>query len=350
MTKPHNHTIAVVGANGQVGTELCILLRERGFDVRPIVRNRIAASTFNEHDFDYQIGSVTGDQDAQNLLDGADTVVTAAFVPWFFGKNPRPARKTNKQIVKNVAKYAPSESNQIYFSTLVAFGSEIGLSDWHWYGREKSRIESEFENYCEKYNKKGFVLRLGHVYGPTQDHTRELISELSGRDLTRLPISSERPSNIITTVALSHVVEECAIGETTPGKYAAVSTPQWSWSEVIEHYVPNTNVRYEPEIASSHSDESVLKRTAGRLMTPLKKYKELLITPLHLVPNRISYYLNAVRNTQEIQESMNQHDQRNTYQHRHFQYEPVPGPRITPSTDIDLEYGETVIRSALIER
>jgi dTDP-4-dehydrorhamnose reductase len=350
MTKQRNHTIAVVGANGQVGTELCILLRERGFDVRPIVRNRIAASTFDQHGFDYQIGSVTNADDAQRLLESADTVVIAAFVPWFFGKNPRPARKTNKQIIKNVVKYAPADANQIYFSTLVAFGSEIGLNDWHWYGREKKRIESEFEKYCDNYNSSGYVLRLGHVYGPTQDHTRELISELSGRDFVRLPIASEKPSNIISTVTLSHIVEDCAIDEVTPGRYSAVNIPQWSWSDVIEHYVPSVNVRYEPEIAVDHSDKSLVKRTIGELMAPLREYKELLITPLHLVPDRISYYLNTVRNSREIQDSMNQYEQRITYQHRHFKYEPVPGPRITPSSETDLEQGESVLRSALINR
>lgn len=350
MTKQHNHSVAVIGANGQVGTELCVLLREHGLDVRPVVRNRIGASTFEQLGFDYRIGSITDNERAPELLENVDTVVITAFVPWFYGQNPRPARKTNKQIVKNAVRYSPPESTQIYFSTLVAFGSEIGLSNWRWYKREKDRIESEFESYCERYEKEGYVLRLGHVYGPTQGHTRDLISDLSGRDHVSLPVSPSRDSNIVHTVTLSNVVQECAVNQVEPGTYTVVNNPQWTWSEVVQYYLPETTIRFEPQKQINAPGGRLLETVIGRVMSPLRRYEEILISPLHLLPDKISVYLNNIRNSQEIRESIENYEQRTTYRHPHFSYGSVPGPQIGPTTEMDLHEGEHSIRSALIDR
>jgi len=266
-------------------------------------------------------------------LKDSDTVVVAAFVPWFYAMNPKSARKTNKSIVRNAVKHAEDDANIIYFSTLVAFGSQVGLSNWNWYGREKRRTENDFNNYCEKYNKNGHILRLGHVYGPTQDHTREFMNDISGHDKLYFPVSDEKKTNIIHISALCDAVSACSDGNIDPGTYGVVNQPQWSWKDAVERYGSNTTVQFRPDLTVENQGGNVVQRLAGFGVRMFRPYKEVLISPLHYVPDRISSYLNTTRNSEEVSESLGKYNDRLVYKNSHLEYDPMPDPLL----DITLE-------------
>lgn len=321
-----NNSIAIIGANGQVGTALSVLLKEKGNSVFPVVRNRIAASTFESLGFDYRIGEITNNNDAPELVENADIIVIAAFVPWFYSMPPRSARKTNKSIVKNAVRYADEDTEIIYFSTIVAFGEQIGLSNWNWYGREKRRTENDFTKYCDKYNQDGYIFRLGHVYGPTQEHTREFERAISSQRRLYFPVSADEKSNIIHISALSNSILTCTSKSVHPGTYGVVNQPQWTWKEVVERYGKNTKVQFKPNLLGNDRQKGILRRLTGYSVQTLKPYKELLISPLHYVPDQISSYLNSTRNEEEISESLKNYGDRLVYDHRHLYYKPAPEP------------------------
>ena len=340
-------TVAIIGANGQVGTEISILLKEQGKTVYPVVRNRIGASTFETHDFEYRIGEIVDEADAPTLLEDAQTIVITAFVPWFYAMNPKSARKTNKNIVENAVKYAGEETTIIYFSTLVAFGSDVGLSDWNWYCREKRRTEKDFSAFCKQYGKDGYVFRLGHVYGPTQNHTREFIDNVVGHDQIHFPVSKTKKSNIVHSSVVVEAIEKCASGKVDPGTYTVVNQPQWSWKDVIDHYAPHSRVRFDPTFEIEDSNSGVVKRTAGSMIRIFKPYKDVLISPLHYVPDSISSYLNRTRNSEEVTDSVRNYRDRVVYDHPHLQYKSVSGPYLSGSLK-NIEKNEDVLVDNLL--
>jgi len=69
---------AIVGANGQVGTELCFLLRNEDLEVVPIVRNKLAAGFLDYHGFDCRIADISDEEDAREALNDIDVIVVAA--------------------------------------------------------------------------------------------------------------------------------------------------------------------------------------------------------------------------------------------------------------------------------
>lgn len=336
MTKQDNATVALVGANGQVGTELSFLLRADGFDVVPIVRNTIGAATFDRYDFDYRVGEITDDDHAPRLLEGVDATVILAHVPWFYGSLPKTARKTNRRIVRNSIRDAPAGSKVVLFSSLVAYGDEIGVSDWQFYGREKRNLEEHAERYFERYGREGYIFRLGHVYGPTQEHTQELVRTLSGRAQVRLSVPADKPSNVVHTVTISKALVRTVRGAIPRGTYSIVNRPQWSWSDVIDYYFPDHDFTFAESGGAASNDLGFVDRTVHRLLTAFAPYQNDLLTLLGYSPNRLSSYIMNRELSNQVTRSIESYEGRRRYDNSHFDYEPVPGPyvEVPPAAEI----------------
>ena len=60
--------IGIIGANSQVGTELCLLLRGSGYQVTPVIRSRWAGSFLSHHGFNCKIGEITDEWYATGKL------------------------------------------------------------------------------------------------------------------------------------------------------------------------------------------------------------------------------------------------------------------------------------------
>lgn len=319
------YRVAIVGANGQVGVSLSILLRERGMTVQPVVRNKIGAALFDHHGFDYRIGEITTEAEAADLLHGADAVIIAAFAPWFGGPKPKAARQINTTIVENSVKLAPPDATIIYFSSLVAYGSEIGLSNWHWYGRTKRHLESVIEQACKRDGRPWYGLRLGHVYGPNQGHTQTLIDALSDRERVILPVSPDRETNIVHSVVLARAVEHCIEGTPDSGRIGVVNQPQWTWNDLVSHYVPETDVVFRPELATqAQAGSQAINRTLATLIGRLDSQREVLMSLLLYLPDRFSTYLDHALSSSDAADAISRYNDKLTYEHRHFNYGPMP--------------------------
>lgn len=340
-------SVAIVGANGQVGMELSVLLREAGYTVYPVVRNEIAAATFDAHGFAYRIGEITSEEDAPELLRGVDTVVVAAFAPWFGGPEPKAARRINEAIVQNSLEYSPAESSIVYFSSNVAYGSDIGLSNWHWYGITKRRLESIVEDHCDDANRPWYNLRLGLVHGPNQGFTRQFVGALENRERVYFPVEPDRPANVVHTVTVAETIARCIRREPDSGLYSVVNQPQWTWSDLASQYVPETNTFFRPGLNGGDGDTSLFRNLLGRVLPSLDDRREVLMSLLPYLPSRVSTYLVHTNTDSKIAASIDECMNRAVYADEHLSYDPIPGPHIKVPAAQQLLERETVICDTL---
>ncbi|WP_256488705.1 NAD-dependent epimerase/dehydratase family protein [Halohasta salina] len=345
----NNQSIAIIGANGQVGMELSILLREAGYTVYPVIRNKISAAMFESHGFNCRVGEITDQEAAPRLLADVDAVIVAAFAPWFRGPKPRPARQINEAIVRNSITYAPAHATVVYFSSIVAFGSDIGLSDLHWYGRTKRHLESIVKNECRGTDHEWYNLRLGLIYGPNQEFTNHFVDELQERQRVYLPVRPDRQTNVAHTVTLAETISQCVQQEPDPGTYGVVNQPQWTWSDLVEYYLPETNVQYRPELATDETNAVVpqFKSLLGNVLPAVDTYREILLSLLLYLPDWASTYVLHAHTDSETAAAIGEYQDRVAYEHRHLSYDPVPEPHIEVPAAEELIAREEAVYEAL---
>jgi len=224
--------IGVVGANGQVGAELCLLLsRQSGVKVVPVCRNRFGSAYLRYRGLPYRHGSVADAEQAAGLLGDCQVVVNTVSAHGL----PRQVRETHRRIIRNSTRCSAPDAKIIFFSTMSVYGDprEGVWPRWNSaYGREKLACEREQRRVARACGKPCWNLRLGHVCGELQSITRLIREEIrSGRVV--LP-ERDRVSNTVYTATIVDAVLLIAAGRVPPGTYDLMSQPEWTWREVYE--------------------------------------------------------------------------------------------------------------------
>lgn len=327
-TDAESTTLGIVGANSQVGTELCFIYDSEGYDVIPIVRSRVAASTFEEYGFDFKVGNIAYEENAEDIVPELDIVIIAAFAPWFGGLLPKEAREINESIIQNAVNFAAEGTTLVYFSTMNAFGGQYAGSNWNWYTREKRRFESLFRDLTESTSVSGYILRLGAVFGKIQEFTKTLVEVLSSRDRIHIPVSQNQLSNVAHTVTVAEAIQECHHGSVAPGRYTVVNEPQWSWLEVLEYYAPSgTRLVFEGQ-PTSGENRPFVSGVVQELASLLKEFRASLVSGLVYAPDWLATYINQRRLDAELEDSVTSFQERSHFDWELFGYDPVPGPYV----------------------
>jgi len=273
--------IAIVGGNSQVGTEVAFHLREWGHEVRPVVRNELAAAFLERYEFECAVADVTDREQARSVLADVDVVVVAAHAPPFSGEidDPRTARETNEVIVRNAFACTPPDARVVYFSTISAYGDDLYTtgSSWRLYAREKRHLESFTLELADEAGKLAYPLRLGLVVGPNQNRTHRIRDALAGEGPLRVAVASDKPSNVLHTVTLAEAVVRCGEGDPEPDVYTVVNEPQWSWRELLESYAPAGRSLSFAESGSGDGGSSLIGTVLSLGTTAVKRYKNYLI-------------------------------------------------------------------------
>ncbi len=285
----------------------------------------------------------------RELLEDVDAVIIAAFAPWFRGPKPRPARKINEGIVRNSITYAPDHATIVYFSSIVAFGSDIGLSDQHWYGRTKRHLESIVKNECRGTDHEWYNLRLGLIYGPNQEFTNHFVNELQEQQRVYLPVHPDRPTNVAHTVTLAETISRCVQQEPDPGVYGVINQPQWTWSDLVEYYLPDTNVQFRPGMAADDTNAAIpqVKSLLSSVLPAVDTYREILLSLLLYLPDQVSTYVLHAHTDSKTESAIDNYEHRVAYDHRHLRYDPVPEPQIEVPPADELIPREEVVYEAL---
>jgi dTDP-4-dehydrorhamnose reductase len=260
--------MGIIGANGQVAAELCLILRNHpGVEVVPICRNVGGSAFLRSQGVPCRHGLVTDPQQAGPLLGDCDVVVNAAVA----AGTPQQIKRTERLLIHNSLTYSPTGSPLIYFSTQNVHGDPRPGARIHWldaYGRAKLRSESFVRKAARTRKRDFYILRLGHVCGELQNITALIRQRLRSGPVS-LP-ERDRVSNTVYTATIVDAILKIAAGCERPGTYDLMNWPEWMWSRVYEYEAARCNcelhIERVPEFHHSVRAGAWLKRATRRVV------------------------------------------------------------------------------------
>src|SRR5713226_4482226 len=112
-------TIGVIGANGQVGSEVCLFLSQmEGVRVIPICRTELGSVLLRRCGLECRHGRIESPDEAPRPMAACDLVADFSLPKGV----PSEVRATIKRITTNVVRHAPTHARLVYISSIMAFG------------------------------------------------------------------------------------------------------------------------------------------------------------------------------------------------------------------------------------
>ena len=194
--------IAIIGANGRLGSELALrLLSTPDVGVSAICRNRAGSAFLRRNGVECRHGDVADLASAHDLLGDADLVVNLAYG---FAKSANGHRANRANVLASLVG-ANTSARVILASTIMVYGPAYPLRFPDAYGIEKLRLERYFLTNARRMNRPAHVFRIGHALGDLQPLTRQIGDEIrSGHASARM--DSSRPSNAIHVASLAEAL------------------------------------------------------------------------------------------------------------------------------------------------
>lgn len=228
--------IVVIGANGQVASEVCLRLAAHPrVELVPVSRTRNGSAFLRSQGVPVCHSGLSRPEEARSILAGADLVANFALA----GGAGRAVVDANNGIISAISAAAPPNARLVFFSTLAANGTweAGGRRTRNSYGDLKRANERWFHREVSRRGQEGWSLRLGHVLGSYQNIGVQLTAELT-TGLVRVP-DPDRASNVTHVEAICEALLSIAEGRAAPPmRYDLVNTPQWSWREIYSSLSP----------------------------------------------------------------------------------------------------------------
>jgi dTDP-4-dehydrorhamnose reductase len=326
--------IAIIGANGNVGTELSYLLKDN-CDIIPIVRNRIGSVFLEHHGISCRIGDISNSETAKTILKDVDVVVNATWVSdRFSGSQNQTSKLINKTIIENSFKYSKKNAVIIYLSTIRAFANKVDpTTSKFWpprYDVEKQFLEKIMKKNSSKYNKKGISFRCGHVFGEGQPNTRAIRKVLSENRTLTINANANSASNILHIITLKDAIFKCLEKNIKSNTYSLVNNPQWTWKQIYDFYNTNCVLKF----VSPHSTNISLSQKVFKLM---KNNKKILMPILYNAPKRFESKVIMELSIRKYKSEINKLGLKKIVTNGNFFYIPIPGiqlPNLSKTLDI----------------
>lgn len=230
--------IAIIGANGRVGSELAVRLRDiSGLEVIGICRSPAGSAFLRMAGVTCVHGSIQDADVARQLLANADVVVNLAY-RW---PHDRATRIANRSIVANASAYAPSGSHVVHASTVMVHALDLPVRLPDAYGTEKLLNERVARREASSRDIGLTVLRIGHMLGSLQPQSAAVSAALA-RQSVPLKNEGRHNSNTVFVASLAAAIHRAALRELPVGTFDLVSAPQWTWREVFQHYADQHGV------------------------------------------------------------------------------------------------------------
>jgi nucleoside-diphosphate-sugar epimerase len=234
--------VAIVGANGRVGTELALRLRDvADISVAGLCRNPAGSAFLRLGSIECLHGEFADTNEARRMLGGCDVVVHLAYRP------PRSRREylVNRTTSANAVLAAPEGSHVLFASTIMVYAPDLSIRIPSAYGLEKLSLERLVRRLGNTTRKRTTVLRMGHALGPLQPQSIEVLNVVR-QGVAKLPREGRRPSNTVFVASLADVVVQAARGVLTEGIFDLITQPQWSWMDVFKHYAKEIGREFVP--------------------------------------------------------------------------------------------------------
>ena len=318
--------IAVIGANGNVGTELSYLLKDE-CDIIPIVRNKIGSVFLEHHGIKCRIADIANPDMAKSALKDIDIVVNSTWVSdRFSGSQNQTSRLVNKTIIENSFKYSKKNAVIIYLSTVRAFANKVDpTTSKFWpprYDVEKQFLEKIVKKDAAKYNKKGISFRCGHVFGEGQPNTRAIRKLLSQNKKITINVNPNALSNILHIMTLKDAIFKCLNENIKSETYSLVNHPQWTWKEIFDFYNNNCELKF----VSPNAKKSSISQTIFKLLKGKKKY---LIPILYNIPKKYESRIIMELSIRKYKSEINKLELEEKVTNANFNYIPIPGIQLS---------------------
>ena len=257
--------VGVLGANGQVGAELCLLLsRVAGLEIIPICRTRSGSAFLRWKGLRCRHGRFTDSAEAPNLAGDCDVIINSALA----SGTPAEIRRSEDALIRNSFQYSRPGAVIIYLSTQTVYGDPTpGRIRWRSaYGSVKLLSERTVRRCARRYGKAGYIFRLGHVGGALQNISCTIRNNISSGSLY-LP-ADDRPSNMVYTVTIIEAIQRAISGGFPAGTYDLMNVPQWSWHQVHAYEAQRLGASPQITYVADESHASILRRGARALQYP----------------------------------------------------------------------------------
>jgi nucleoside-diphosphate-sugar epimerase len=282
--------VAMLGANGQVGSEMCLLMSKLSdVELAAVCRNRSGSAFLRWQGIACRHGRPADPADAPRLFGDCDVILNFALA----SGNPAQIRATEDQLIHNSFAFSKPDAIIVYFSTQSVYGDPRPDRRIRWrnpYGRAKLVSEARVRAASKRWRKRAFILRLGHVCGELQgislDMRRELLQEravLPAKDL---------PSNTVLTISILDAIEQIVRGQARPGTYDLMNTPQWTWRQVYRWEAGRCGAPFDPTFTGAAA--STYPGFGRRLLSTARSWaahrgiRELLAKLLAYAPASVS--------------------------------------------------------------
>jgi nucleoside-diphosphate-sugar epimerase len=249
--------VGVIGANGQVGAEICLMLAQRpGIELVAICRTRSGSAFLRWQGIACRHGRAADSTDAARLIADCDVIVNSSLATG----NPAQIRRTEDRIIHNLFACSKNSASIIHFSTQSVYGDprpERWIRIQNPYGRAKLASERRVRAEQRRSKKTAFILRLGHVCGTMQDISNSLRDSI--REGTVVLPSVDCSSNTVYTAAIVGAIMQIIRGAARPGTYDLMNSPPWTWREVYEYEARVCRVEFAPTVAAEAPRRSGLR-------------------------------------------------------------------------------------------
>jgi nucleoside-diphosphate-sugar epimerase len=231
-------TIAILGANSQVGSEVALFLAEMPqVRVVGICRSLLASTFVRRCGIECRHGHIDSAGEAVDLVRDCDLVADFA-IP---RGSPSQIRTAQKKLVEGAMKALKPGAPYVYISSLAALGMPKGpgVPLKHYflshtiYGASKRYGERLALDLGKRTARPVFCLRLGQVIGEIQGVSQVYMREARKRAPVVVPSG---PSYTVPAFTIAEAISNIAFGLEDPGLYSLISAPPWSYQEVYKYH------------------------------------------------------------------------------------------------------------------
>jgi nucleoside-diphosphate-sugar epimerase len=330
--------IGIIGANGQLGSEVCLLLSQmEGMEVAPICRNQVGASFLRRCGLEVRIGAADNEANTRKLLEGLDLVADFSLPA---GSSSH-VRSQIGQTMSNVIRFAPPGVPFVYLSSILAFGNADFHSDLHSYrfcrsayGLTKRYAEQLARKLSSKHDRPTYLFRVGVVHGDLQAATRQALKDLkASAHLTAYLPDCE--SYTVFAFSIAEALVSALQRKDSPDLYTLVSSPAWSWKELHQYLcdrasVDQPYVLVQPQQMASGGWMALLTKSAFGM---LRNYKEFINGYVGAVLPKVERQMRATYHTRNAAAEINRGVMESRYMPYLFNFSRYPGKRLRGITD-----------------
>ena len=269
--------IGIVGANGQVGTEICMLLKHwPDVDVSAICRRGNSGVALRHLGIDCRIWDSSSPTDANNIFGDLDLVADFSLP----SGGVRRSVAIHEQIMGRSLGSARPKTPYVFASSQMAFGISPNRTELreYWfagttYGATKRRAEAMVSRVGRELDIPTYLLRLGQVHGFMQPVTKALREQAATSPTYQVPSG---PSFTVFCYTLAEALINISRQLESPGRYTAVSNPAWTWREFFQHLGATDIQELELSSKSKFSLAALSRGIHGKIINGLQTRKEFL--------------------------------------------------------------------------